>query len=103
MAVYKGVFPYILYLTDFNMEFLKNNFLNVRSLGQDGVKALEVQTQGDLDWIWTPTELTCGDGHPRTKHLQAVKLILNTLWEAQWALGIFPAIDERQQGQSESK
>lgn len=77
-------------------EWLNNAFLA-------GVKAQEVQTWGDLDWIWTPTELTCDDSHHCTKHLQPVKLVLNTLWEAQWALGIFPAIDERQRGQSESK
>lgn len=81
-------------------EGLNNTFLEVSKCRKAGVTVQEVQAWGDLDYISTSIELTC---HHFTKHLQAVKLILNTQWEAQCALGTFPGIDRRQKGQSESK
>lgn len=52
----------------------------------------------NLRWPWLDVKLRWIDMWwlLSLQHLQAVKLVLNTLWEAQWALGIFPAIDEMQ-------
>ena len=60
----------------------------------------------NLKWPWLDlnlTKLACGFCHHCNNPLQAVRLLWNTLWEAQWAFGISPDIDKRQQGQAESK
>ena len=53
-----------------------------------GSKQRNYKPQVTLTGLGISAELTCDNCHRCTKHLQAVKLVLNTLSEAHWGFSL---------------